>query len=314
MKTSRLAFSAACAGIALTTNVAQGFSIAAVTFAPSNSVPPGVELQMTVDIITPTMPEWLYAATQVSSNATGLHVDIFPSSGWLTAIGGLQETVPLGKFPAGTYNYEVILHPDYQVGWGTRTNRGVFSVGGAPPPGPTNHPPSVSISFPTNNQSFAAHSNILVLGGAHDDDGYATIQRIEFFEGTNSIGFGHFLDPAPTDVAILFFWTNVPPGNFVLTAQVTDDGGATATSMPVSITVLDPSSRPRILSILNAAGNGKRIIIAAVPGQVYSVQGSTNLVQWGTLGTATETESGTFEFEDTQAAAFPSRYYRVVSP
>ncbi|MCI0748577.1 MAG: Ig-like domain-containing protein, partial [Verrucomicrobia subdivision 3 bacterium] len=110
---------------------ARGFSITAVTLSPSNNIAPGVEVQMTVNIVTPGQPPYLYAATQVYSNATGIHVDIFPSSGPLTAIGNLRETVALGSFGPGTYNYEVVLRldPNYgPVGWGTRTNRGSFTV------------------------------------------------------------------------------------------------------------------------------------------------------------------------------------------
>src|SRR4030095_13562018 len=49
-------------------------------------------------------------------------------SGILTAIGSLRETVNLGSFPIGTYQYEVVLHPAYEANWGTRTNRGAFTV------------------------------------------------------------------------------------------------------------------------------------------------------------------------------------------
>src|SRR4029453_14162252 len=62
------------------------------------------------------------------SNSDGIHVDIYPSSGMLTAIGSLRESVNLGSFPIGTYQYEVVLHPAYEVNWGTRTNRGAFTV------------------------------------------------------------------------------------------------------------------------------------------------------------------------------------------
>src|SRR5688572_12211529 len=92
-------------------NVARAFSISAVTLSPSNVVPPMTELRMTIDIITPSQAAWLYAPTQISSNASGLRVDVFPTSGALTAIGSLRETVTLGVFPVGTHNYEVVIHP-----------------------------------------------------------------------------------------------------------------------------------------------------------------------------------------------------------
>jgi hypothetical protein len=112
-------------------HAAQAFSITSVTLSPGNSVPPGTTLQMTVNITTPGQPAFLYAPTQVHTEATGIHVDIFPGSGALTAIGFLSESVTLGTFPPGIYNYQVVLHPDPSygpVGWGMRTNRGSFTV------------------------------------------------------------------------------------------------------------------------------------------------------------------------------------------
>jgi hypothetical protein len=120
-----------CAVASFTANVVHGFSISAVTLSPSNVVPPMTELNMTIDITTPSQGTWLYAPTQISSNTTGLRVDVYPTSGPLTAIGSLRETVSLGVFSPGTHNYEVVIHPNFQVNWGTRTNRGSFTVTGA---------------------------------------------------------------------------------------------------------------------------------------------------------------------------------------
>ncbi|HKI70692.1 MAG TPA: aryl-sulfate sulfotransferase, partial [Verrucomicrobiae bacterium] len=46
----------------------------------------------------------------------------------------------------------------------------------------------------------------------------------------------------------------------------------------------------------------------------YSVEASTDLVHWATIGEATPTGNGNFEFEDAHADQFPARYYRIVSP
>jgi len=37
-------------------------------------------------------------------------------------------------------------------------------------------------------------------------------------------------------------------------------------------------------------------------------------VHWATIGEATPTGNGNFEFEDAHADQFPARYYRIVSP
>src|SRR5436190_18265853 len=154
MKTFQLSCVIAWAAMALATNVAQAFSISSVTVSPNNlAPPPGNTMKMTVNITTPSLPAYVYAPSQITSNASGLHVDIFPSSGAITTIGSLRETLQLGQFAPGTYSYEVVIHPDYQVNWGVRTNHGTFSVPSAHYPGATNYPPYVYIVSPTNNQS-----------------------------------------------------------------------------------------------------------------------------------------------------------------
>ena len=49
-------------------------------------------------------------------------------------------------------------------------------------------------------------------------------------------------------------------------------------------------------------------------GQVYLLQASTNLLDWVTVGVASDLGEGAFEFEEADATRFPSHYYRVVSP
>ena len=45
----------------------------------------------------------------------------------------------------------------------------------------------------------------------------------------------------------------------------------------------------------------------------FTIQASTNLLDWETIGVATNNAGGQFEFEDAQAAHFFNRYYRIVS-
>src|SRR6266404_3533394 len=110
MKKLRLFLAVACATGFLPANIAEAFSIESVTLSPGNYVAPWFDVQMTVDITTPSQPAFLYAPTEISSNSDGIHVDIYPSSGTVTALGSLREMVNLGSFPVGTYQYEVVIH------------------------------------------------------------------------------------------------------------------------------------------------------------------------------------------------------------
>ena len=49
-------------------------------------------------------------------------------------------------------------------------------------------------------------------------------------------------------------------------------------------------------------------------GTIYTVMGSTNLVNWMFLDSAEEIESGQFRFQDATAPSFSSRFYRVTAP
>src|ERR1051325_3823884 len=88
-----LSAATAIAAFALLENVASPFSINSVTLSPGNYVAPWFEVQMTVDITTPGMPAFLYKATDVTSDALGLHINIYPDSGILAAFGNIRTQI-----------------------------------------------------------------------------------------------------------------------------------------------------------------------------------------------------------------------------
>jgi len=109
----------------------------------------------------------------------------------------------------------------------------------------TNFPPIVHIFAPKNNSVILGPTNIEICASACDPNG--SVASVEFFENTNSLGvvpaapveyvtnkFGVF----PIKQPFCLTWTNAPLGAYVLTAVAMDNVGATATSAPVSITVV----------------------------------------------------------------------------
>jgi len=54
--------------------------------------------------------------------------------------------------------------------------------------------------------------------------------------------------------------------------------------------------------------------LGAPAGKTYSVQASTNLVDWETISVEAVTEDGLLEFEDADAVKHPYRFYRVLEP
>ena len=109
--------------------------------------------------------------------------------------------------------------------------------------GATNLPPKVSIIQPTEGAVFYTPTNILILAKASDPDGSVT--NVEFFAGPMDLGSGMpvVLDPpginGVTGLVYLFNWLNPPAaGSVPLSAVATDNGGASTTSAPVNISVL----------------------------------------------------------------------------
>jgi phosphatidylserine/phosphatidylglycerophosphate/cardiolipin synthase-like enzyme len=93
---------------------------------------------------------------------------------------------------------------------------------------PANTPPAVSLTGPANNATFTAPATIALTASASDSDG--TVTKVDFYSGTTLLG-------TDTTSPYAFSWTNVPAGSYTLKAVATDNGGATTTSTPVTITV-----------------------------------------------------------------------------
>ena len=121
---------------------------------------------------------------------------------------------------------------DYLIGW--HSNAMVTMADNDPPP--TNQPPNVYIYTPTDAALLTAPVNLPVCAWAEDADG--RVDTVEFFAGTNSLGLRTNCNwcPGPMNTFCLV-WTNVPPGNYELTAKATDNDGASAVSPPVHISV-----------------------------------------------------------------------------
>jgi hypothetical protein len=54
--------------------------------------------------------------------------------------------------------------------------------------------------------------------------------------------------------------------------------------------------------------------LSAAPGKIQVVAASTNLMDWELIGVAVDRGDGSFEFEDSSASHFATRFYRIVSP
>jgi hypothetical protein len=114
-----------------------------------------------------------------------------------------------------------------------------------------NLPPQVRILKPLNGDSFESGANIEIVAEAIDPDGW--VPTMEFFAGNRKIGeqtINFIVEPPPGQrQEFSLTWSNVPPGEYVLTTRATDSLGATSRSEPVKITV-GPSQEVPVVNVI----------------------------------------------------------------
>ncbi len=156
-----------------------------------------------------------------------------------------------------------------------------------------NLPPTAAISNPTNNAVFVAPATFTVLTSASDPDGVVT--NVEFLLSTNGV---NFVKIGETNVAPYFIvLTNVATNRYTLLARATDNLGATGTSEPVNITVIE---RPP-LTMLGGVGfvpqSGLFHLTNVVFNPTYSIFNAVRIYIYGvtnpiTVANATGTTNG----------------------
>ncbi len=174
----------------------------------------------------------------------------------VNGVTGLVYFMNWQNVPAGVYSLTAVA-----------TDNGGLSTTSVPPDIitvlSTNLPPVVRITSPPNGAVFRAPVNIPIFSYAADFEGSVT--SVEFFADSNSLGFGHQIAALPSPLspgAVVtpanfweLTWTNPPPEtNISLTAEATDNSGASTVSDPVHVSVLPPlpppTNRPSVVSIV----------------------------------------------------------------
>ena len=132
-------------------------------------------------------------------------------------------------------------------------------------PGANNTPPTISLTTPANGAYYTAPATIALAATAADSDG--TIAKVEFFRGKKLIG-------ASTAAPYGVTWSDVPAGNYSLTAKATDNGGAVTTSQAVPITVTAPNNNV----LISSPANGSTVYGGAATVSGTFVGGTTSTV------------------------------------
>jgi subtilisin family serine protease len=106
--------------------------------------------------------------------------------------------------------------------------------------------PSVSITSPANGATFIELAMVPFTVTASDTDG--GIDKVEYFSGLTKIF-------ESTVAPYAFTWTNVPAGNYVLTAKATDVAGGATVSAPVNVVVTANGTTYQISGTITASGS-----------------------------------------------------------
>jgi hypothetical protein len=109
-----------------------------------------------------------------------------------------------------------------------------------------NTPPDIENIFPQNGAVFDAPGSISI--GVRASDAETGLQSVEFFQGDERIGILSISSPSPgIEKTFSTFWTNVPPGEYVLSAKATDLDGASSISSNITVRVVAPTESPIII-------------------------------------------------------------------
>ena len=126
----------------------------------------------------------------------------------------------------------------------------------------TQAPPTVSLTSPLGGSTTVKPAPVDFVANAGDSNG--SIAKVEFFQG--AVKLAEVLFPGPYQ----FSWSGMISGSYVLTARATDNEGATTTSLPVNITVTNPSNQAPAVAVTSPADG------ATVPASSLTITASAS--------------------------------------
>jgi uncharacterized protein (TIGR03118 family) len=147
-------------------------------------------------------------------------VDYYAGTSLLGTATASPYVVKVTNLAAGSYS--ITAKATDNDGISSTSSPVTIQVGGTPAT------PTVALTGPGKGAVFIAPANITLQATASETNG--TISKVEFFNGTNSLGVA---SQSPYSLT----WSNVPSGNYSLKATATDAQGTQATSASVAVVV-----------------------------------------------------------------------------
>jgi len=113
-----------------------------------------------------------------------------------------------------------------------------------------NQPPSVALTAPANNATFAAPATMNLVATAADPEN--RMARVEFYSGSTLLG-------SDTTSPYSYSSASVPAGTYTLTAVAFDQDGNQTRSAPVTVTVSGATTSTRTLVFTASADNDTNV-------------------------------------------------------
>ncbi|WP_198937822.1 Ig-like domain-containing protein, partial [Pelomonas sp. KK5] len=212
---------------------------ALITINPPGNTAPTVVLS-TASVGSSSPATVTLGATASDAGGTVSKVEFFAGTTKIGETTSSPYTLSWTGVPAGTYS---ITARATDSGGASATSAAV-SITINPP---AHAIPTVTLSAPANNTTYASPATVTLTATAADTDG--AITTVDFYNGSSKIG-------TATSAPYSFSWTNVAAGSYTLTAVATDNGGLSATSSPISIRVVDATPPGSVLNVALAANGG----------------------------------------------------------
>jgi hypothetical protein len=299
------------------------------------------QLEYDVEFHTPgTYIVWYRASANDGGSDSGwFHIDgdrdpsrIDGNQSSMTGFSGALDFVWLSdaQDPPDPFTFDVVSAGAHVIGLGRRENNAFFDKfilttntaytpsGFGPPetraglPGP----PTVSMTSPTNGQTFAAGANVTLTVNANGAPN-VNLTRVEFSANGNKIG-------EATSSPFSFTWNAVARGNYRLRATAIDEVGASTVSAPVAIKVGNPpplvyfvTADPGPLTFAGDIAVRQRLLdrgydVEIARGSDIPADGSTAfgadlIIQSSSLG------SGTVEYADPSGGPTPISKFKFLT-
>jgi hypothetical protein len=160
---------------------------------------------------------------------------------------------------------------------------------------------SSDIGFtPAKDLVQASDGNLIVIGDTSDDGASSMMFAAKMTSTGRQIGLDRYVTPGKMSNFAVAAAVDAADNAYVIGYTVNAQGGTEW------VTIKYPSP-PKIEKKPNGA---MHLEFRTTPGQQYSLEASTNFLNWVSLVTTTADANGLVQFDDTNAPTIPHRFYR----